>query len=71
MVAIRAFDARVCLARRADSPTAEEDNGLSHRPDVRRTLACERAFEYAGGHPILPLRVVSRNRVPVCSGFDS
>ena len=27
MVAVRASDARVCLARRANSPTAKEDNG--------------------------------------------
>ena len=27
MVSVRAFDARVCLARRADSPTVNEDNG--------------------------------------------
>ena len=69
MVAVRAIDARVCLAWRADSPTAEEDNGSSHRADVR-ALACERAFEYSD-ESMLPLRVVSRNRVPVSSGFDS
>ena len=40
----------------------------SHRADVR-ALACERAFEYASDLPMPPLRVVSRNRMPVSSGF--
>ena len=40
----------------------------SHRADVR-ALACERAFEYASDLPTPPLRVVSRNRMPVSSGF--
>eukprot|EP00927_Polykrikos_kofoidii_P026424 TRINITY_DN23519_c0_g3_i1.p1 TRINITY_DN23519_c0_g3~~TRINITY_DN23519_c0_g3_i1.p1 ORF type:complete len:408 (+),score=78.75 TRINITY_DN23519_c0_g3_i1:82-1305(+) len=34
-------------------------------------LALRRAFEYAGEMPMPPLRIVTRNRIPVCSGFGS
>jgi homoserine kinase len=33
--------------------------------------ALKRAFEYAGEVPMPPVRVTTRNKVPVCSGFGS
>jgi len=34
-------------------------------------LALRKAFEYAGEVPMPPVRVVTRNMVPICSGFGS
>jgi len=48
--------------------TEINDKGESKHLVVK---ALRRAFEYAGEVPMPPLKITTRNRVPVCSGFGS
>lgn len=48
--------------------TEINDKGESKHLVVK---ALRRAFEYAGEVPMPPLKIITRNRVPVCSGFGS
>mmetsp|Transcript_77756 Transcript_77756/g.175795 ORF Transcript_77756/g.175795 Transcript_77756/m.175795 type:complete len:406 (+) Transcript_77756:46-1263(+) len=49
-------------------PTTVTGEGASKHLVV---LALKKAFEYAGEVPMPPVRVVTRNMVPICSGFGS